>query len=108
MELKLNEDFIEKIAEAETFKQMHAALWIISGIKPVKWRGNFPAIKKISKFSNHDIHCLNIYKLGYVQALLDLELPLEFDNKPPATQELLGRGFDVLGINVLGDKAVRA
>ena len=86
MLLNLNENFIEKIAELEDFEQFYAALWIVSGIKHKKRRMNGAALLKIAKKYPHDMRVMDIYKIGYVQALIDLGQPLKYKNKPYTSQ----------------------
>ena len=108
MEIVLEKDFVERIAQLSTYEQAYAALWIISGIEYAcreeiedAPQENGSAIQTIAKISNYPMHTIDIYKLGYVQALVDLERPLAFNNNPYTSQEFRCRGFDALGINVL-------
>ena len=107
MRLKLNEDFIERIAETDDYKKIYAALWITSGIKHKVKRMNGGEIIKIGEMSDSPSRYIDIYKLGYIQALVDLGQPLKYKSKLPASQEFLCRGFDTLGVNVL-DKSTGA
>jgi hypothetical protein len=107
MKIKLSENFVERIAETDDYEKIYAALWIISGIKHKVKRMNGAAVMRLSQNSDSTTHCIDIFKLGYVQALVDLGQPLKYKNKLPTSQEFLCRGFDALGINVL-DKSTGA
>jgi hypothetical protein len=82
MRLHLHGNFIKRIAALDDFEKFYAALWVISGIKHKKRFKNGASILKIAKQFPHDTRPIDIYKIGYIQALVDLKYPLRYKNKP--------------------------
>jgi hypothetical protein len=95
IKLKLDDDFIERLSESENPLNLHAAAWVLRGVKPVKRRLNGSAIENI------DFKKFDIYKLGYIQAMADLGAPIvysDYNGKLPTTKEFFGRAMDALGV----------
>lgn len=107
MQIKLTEDFIEKLENLQNFQSIYAAMWIINSIEPIKRHWNGSAIRGLAKFNDEYVYdCIDsygLYRLGYIQAMIDLEQPLIYNKELSVTQEFLGRAFDALGIEVFNE-----
>ena len=99
IKLKLDDDFIEELNDISDWKQLYAALWMITGVKPIKKRENGYDVHCLGENAAYKVNNWDIYKLGYVQALIDMDKPVVYDSKLPLSQEFIGRALDAFGMS---------